>query len=230
MENVCLHVWLLLQTALWGRNPISFLSLSSLAQGRYSTDICWMNKWMNKWRTRCMHSLIGPISLWSGFPRSLLLHPLCPAQSPHSAEASQTLSSHDFSLQKYFWEKECNSGNNSPGKYFLKSKGNLSWKTRKFLNTWVEDHSPLQPLWFPLQSWAGFLLNSPTCFVVHYSRDEEKSTFSKAITFPHKYVWYNLYVLSGFPPRHRHLSITMYLLSDSYTVGIEEIHWLNPYR
>lgn len=87
------------------------------------------------------------------------------------------------------------------------SKKNLSQKNRKFLNTWVEDHSPLQSLWFPLQTWVGFLLNSPTCFVVHYSRDEGKSTFSKANMSPHKYAWYNSCVLSDFPPWHGHRNV-----------------------
>lgn len=80
-----------------------------------------------------------------------------------------------------FDRKKRSSGSNSPGTYFLKSEGNVSWKNRKLPYTWVGDHSPLQSLWFPPQSWAGFLLNSPACFVVHYSRDEEKSIFSKYI-------------------------------------------------
>lgn len=83
----------------------------------------------------------------------------------------------------------------------------MSQKKRKFLNTWVQDHSPLQSLWFPLQSWAGFLLSNPTCFVIHYSRDAgEKSIFSKVNMFPHKYTWYNLHVLSDFPLWHGHPS------------------------
>lgn len=62
-----------------------------------------------------------------------------------------------------------------PRKIFFLSQRRVFFgqKNRKFLNTWVEDHSPLQFLSFPLQSWAGFLSNSPTCFVVRYSRMEK---------------------------------------------------------
>lgn len=53
-----------------------------LAQRRYSTDVCWMNKRRNKWRTKCMHSLIGPVSLkWL---------PLGLTQPPCCTETSQT--------------------------------------------------------------------------------------------------------------------------------------------
>lgn len=58
---------------------------------------------------------------------------------------------------------------------FLKSKKDFLQKNRKFPITWAEDHSPLQFLWSPLQSWAEFLSNSPTGFVVHYSRNERKA-------------------------------------------------------
>lgn len=172
----CLPVHLIsLAACTLGQEPSLIpLLIITVWHGGGTQQMCaeWTNEWIDEGPNA--HTCWWGSSLCSGFPRSLLGH-ACPRppQSPHSTETSQTSQQPPFLFAEIlliermqFWELT------AQWKYFLESKGNLSWNNRKFLNTWVEDHSPLQPLWFPLQSWTGFLLNSPACFVVHYSRDE----------------------------------------------------------
>lgn len=145
-----------------------------LAQGRYSTDVCWMNRYMNRWSTKCTHLLMGLVFSLQWLPQVFPgpCMPLASTVSPLHRNQPDPSAATTSLCRNTFDRKNAILGITAQWKYFLDSKGNLSWNNRKFLNTWVEDHSPLQPLWFPLQSWTGFLLNSPTCFVVHYSRDE----------------------------------------------------------